>query len=312
MGGDVLFYSAYISREELEAAQGFLERRTAEGGEVVENVKRETESAWGLEVTDEEFPIRVDWNGALHITHPGEYVLSLDSDSPAVVLLDGIVILSPEMPQVTIEPSVGLHTLEVSAMVEDSDGLLRLLWRPPPIPSANEGVPPKDLDVVDRPLEPIPASNLYHGDVRPLGLAGRFFMGLNDAEQIGEAAPDAMQVIPGIGGAFWYDSVVEGEHLSVWDGFLNVPESGPYRFRLGQVHGDMKVVIDGDTLIDSRSTREAEVELAAGSHRIRLEYATSAGSPWFEVLWTPPGQPESRIEPENLEPASEYMFRVVE
>ena len=35
-GGDVLYYAVYISREELEAAQGLVERRTVAGGDSVE------------------------------------------------------------------------------------------------------------------------------------------------------------------------------------------------------------------------------------------------------------------------------------
>ena len=40
-GGDVLYYAVYISRDELEAAQGLVERRTAAGGEVIERVMSE-------------------------------------------------------------------------------------------------------------------------------------------------------------------------------------------------------------------------------------------------------------------------------
>lgn len=110
---------------------------------------------------------------------------------------------------------------------------------------------------------------------------------------------------------FWYHSVVEGRHIAVWDGTLNVPDSGLHRFRFGEVHGEMRLNIDGETVIDTRAVRESEVELVEGRHQIRLEYWTSAGSPWFEALWMPPGQPESRIGPEYLSPDAEYMFRVV-
>ena len=102
-----------------------------------------------------------------------------------------------------------------------------------------------------------------------------------------------------------------GNSLAVWDGTLDIPESGLYRFRLGEVHGEMKLTIDGEMIADTRKNREADVDLVEGRHRIGLEYLTSAGSPWFEVLWTPPGQQESRIRPEYLSPAPEYMFRVV-
>ena len=311
-GGDVLYFSAYISRERLEAAQGLVARRTLRDGEVIESVKTSTESVWMLEVDADDTPFDVEWEGALHVTHPGEYVLVLDSDSEATVTLDGRIILSDDSPRVTIVPAVGLHVMRVHSRVEDENGVLRVLWRPPPPPPMEGEAPSPVEDNADQNPEPISSTNLYHGDVRPVGLAGRFFVDLEDVDEISDALPDAMRVTPGIGGAFWYHSVVSGPHLAVWDGKLDAPESGLYRFRFGEAHGEMKVIIDGETLIDTRADREVEVELVEGEHRIRLEYLTSAGSPWFEVLWSPPGQPESRIGPEYLSPAPEYMFRVVE
>ena len=310
VGGDVLYYSAYISREELEAAQGLVSRRIGPGGEVTEAVKKSTESAWMLEASGEDMPFDVEWTGTLHITHAGEYDFALESDSPATVTLDGAVILDDDRTQVKVVPSVGLHALEVRARVEDTDGALRLLWTQPPLEEGEQAS--GDEGVEKRALEPILAGNLYHGDVRPLGLAGRFFKDMEDATEIGDVSPDAMQITPGVGGAFWYNSVVEGAHLAVWDGTLNVPESGLHRFRFGEVHGEMRLNVDGETVIDTRAGRESELELVEGRHRIRLEYQTSAGSPWFEALWTPPGQPESRIAPEYLSPDAEYMFRVVD
>ncbi|MCY4578355.1 MAG: PA14 domain-containing protein, partial [Chloroflexi bacterium] len=201
--------------------------------------------------------------------------------------------------------------LEVRSRVEETDGVLRLLWRQPPIPLNDGKQATEQESVSEPPLVPISASNLYHGDVRPVGLVGRFFRGIEDPREIDRVLPDAQRVTPGIGGAFWYNSVVEGAHLAIWDGVLNVPEAGLYRLRLNEVHGEMKLILDGETIIDSRSDRETEVELSAGRNRIRLEYVAASGSPRFEVLWTPPGQAESRIAPENLSPAPEYMFRVV-
>ena len=271
-----------------------------------------TESVWKLDAVNADAPFDVAWVGALHIRHPGEYIFALDSDSPATVLLDDIVILSGDRTEVKIEPSVGLHDLEVQSTVSDTDGVLRLLWRPPPVSSEDGVGQAQDSGGSGRQLKPISSGNLYHGDVRPLGLAGRYFGGLKDAGQIGDNVPNVMQITPGIGGAFWYDSAVEGPHLAVWEGTLNVPETGVYRFRFGEVHGEIKLILNGDALIDTRGEREAEAELFAGRHRIRLEYLTSAGSPRFEVLWTRPGEPEMRVGPEYLSPAPEYMFRVVD
>ena len=312
VGGDVLYYSAYISRKELEGAQGLVERRTASDGGVVEMIRKSTQGVWALEADSGDVPFDVEWMGVLHITHPGEYFFVLDSDTPTTMFLDGVAILTDSDPEVSIEPAVGLHSLEVRGHVKDADGVLRLLWRPPPSPPKEGEQPPLDDDAGERALEPIPASNLYHGDIRPVGLSGRFFKAAEDRSQIAGRMPDAMQVTSGVGGAFWYHPVIEHPHFAVWDGTLNVPESGLYKFRFGNIHGELKVVVDGDTVIDTRADRESEVELVAGRHRVSLEYQSSVGSPWFEVLWTPPGQPEARIGPENLSPAPEYMFRMVE
>jgi len=311
MGGNVLYYSAYVGREELEAAQGLISRRTLESGEVVEEILRSAESVWKLEVNALNVPFDVEWKGTLHVTHPGEYVFRLEGGASSEVLLDGRPILSDNERVVVIEPAVGLHELEVRSRVEETDGVLRLLWRQPPIPLNDGKQATEQESVSEPPLVPISASNLYHGDVRPVGLVGRFFRGIEDPREIDRVLPDAQRVTPGIGGAFWYNSVVEGAHLAIWDGVLNVPEAGLYRLRLNEVHGEMKLILDGETIIDSRSDRETEVELSAGRNRIRLEYVAASGSPRFEVLWTPPGQAESRIAPENLSPAPEYMFRVV-
>ena len=311
-GGEVLYYSSYISREELEAAQGLLERRALHDGGTVESIRKTTESVFILEADEDDVPFDIEWEGALHITHPGEYVFTLESAYPATVTLDGTVILSQERTRVTIEPSVGLHSIEVQAHVKDTQGVLRLLWQQPPAPPKEDEAPPAAEDVVERTLEPISESNLYHGEVRPVGLSGRFFTGLTDGSQIAERVPEAMQVTPSVGGAFWYHPVLEDNHLAIWDGALNAPASGLYRFRFRNVHGEVKVVVDGDIVIDTRGNREREVELVEGRHQIRLEYLGNAGSPWFEVLWTPPGEPETRIGPEYLSPAREHMFRVIE
>ena len=314
-GEEALYYAAYISAEELRAAQGLLERRTMADGEVVERVKSDTQSAWMLEAGADDTPFDVEWRGALHITRPGEYTLELESDSDASVILDGIPLLSQDNPKVKIESAVGLHALEVRAHVADNSGALRLLWQPPPLErDDDDGNDEGDAEIELLPLAPIPIEHLYNGDVRPIGLAGRFFEGGDAAtlDELDDAVPDAMQLTAGIGGAFWYDPVVDAPYVAVWDGSLAVSESGLYRFRFGGLHGDMRALLDGEPLIDTRGDREVELELSEGEHRIRLEYEHGGGSPFFELLWTPPGEGTSRIPPERLTPAWENLFQVVD
>ena len=305
-GGDVMYYAAHISGERLAAAQGLTERRVYADGSVREAVKTATESVWRFEAGADEPPFELEWSGTLHITTPGVYALALEGDVGASVALDGLELLSDERRSVRIEPAVGLHALEVRARVAEGEGALRLLWQLPP-----------DEEGAEQPATAIPLSNLYRGDVRPIGLAGRFYKGDYGAEasaaDVAGMAPDAMQVTPNIGGAFWYDAVVKERHLAVWEGTLDAPEDGVYRFGFGHTHGETRVSIDGEMLIDSKGDRESEIELAAGGHSIRVEYwHGGGGSPFFQVMWTPPGEGSGRLPPERLTPEWGAMFRVVE
>lgn len=305
-GGDVMYYVAYISAERLAAVQGLTERRIYADGSMREAVKTATESVWRFDADSDEPPFDLEWSGALHITRAGVYTLALDGDAGASVALDGLPLLSDERRSARIEPAVGLHTLDVRARVEDGAGSLRLLWQPPP-----------DEEGIEQRPTAIPLSNLYRGDARPMGLAGRFYKGdhmagVGAADVMG-IAPDAMRVTPDIGGAFRYDAVVKEPHLAVWEGTIDAPADGVYRFEFGHTHGAAtRVSIDGEAVIDTRDDREREIDLSAGARNIRVEYWHTGGSPFLEVLWTPPGEGTSRLPPERLTPAREAMFRVVE
>ena len=305
-GGDVMYYAAHISAERLAAAQGLTERRVYADGSMREAVKTATESVWRFEAGADEPPFELEWSGTLHITMPGVYALALEGDMGASVELNGLALLSDERRSARIEPAVGLHALVARARVEDGDGALRLVWQTPP-----------DEEGVEQPVVPIPLSNLYRGDVRPMGLAGRFYKGdygadTSAADVVG-LTPDAMRVTPSIGGAFWYDAVVRERHLAVWEGALDAPADGSYRFGFGHTHGETRVSIDGEILIDSRGDRESEIDLAAGAHSIRVEHwHGGGGSPFFQVMWTPPGEGSGRLPPERLTPEWGAMFRVVE
>lgn len=304
-GGDVMYYVAYISAEQLAAVQGLTERRIYADGSMREAVKTTTESVWRFDADADEPPFEMEWSGALHITRPGVYTLALDGDAGASVALDGLPLLSDERRSARIEPAVGLHALEVRARVENGNGALRLLWQPPP-----------DEENIEQRPTAIPLSNLYRGDARPIGLAGRFYKGVHmtgvGASDVVRVAPDAMRVTPDIGGAFRYDAVVKEPHLAVWEGTLDAPADGAYRFEFGNTHGDTRISIDGEAVIDTQADRVGEIDLAAGARNIRVEYWHTGGSPFFEVMWTPPGAGTSRLPPERLTPAREAMVRVVE
>ena len=290
-GGRVLFYSVVLTREQLESRTGLEGRYSLPDGSVRSVIVRKTEAAWQLELPNEEAPFDLRWEGSLHVVESGEYLLVLDGEESAEVLLDGRRILWDGRTEVRLDPAVGLHSLEVVGRVQETGGVLRLLWQPP----GGE-------------LVPIPEENLYHGTIRPVGLAGRFYEGGIERE-----IPDAMRVTP-MADAFYYDPVVPEPYLAVWEGTLDVSTAGQYGFRVSGA-GGIKLIVDGEIRAQSPGADptgpEARLDLETGEHRIRIEYASPSPPSIFGVLWEPPGGSFRPIPVEHLSPAPEHMFRIV-
>lgn len=287
-GGDALFYSAVLSREQLERNQGLIEKRLLANGMAHEAIKTSTESIWFLESQPQDMPFDFTWEGTLHVVIPGEYMLMLEGMEEAEVFLDGRPILSGEERAARIEPAVGLHALEVRGRVTDHNSFLRLLWQ---IPGSEN-------------LEPIPVNNLYHGPIRPIGLAGRFFASGEESEAV-----DARRVTPTLD-TFWYDPVISEPYLAVCDGTLQVNSGGQYRFRL-DAFGGLKLLLDGELVAETPGGAEGQITLSPGSHRIRVEYITQNPPSEFDIQWSPPGEPMVPVPVELLTPDPQHMFRIV-
>lgn len=288
-GGDPIFYIALISRQQLSARQGLLARYILQDNSVIEGVTDSSESVWFLndELVGRDFSMT--WDGVLHVTQPGQYLLALEGDTDAQVFLDGVNILSSDRTSISIVPAVGLHTLEVEGSVTSDSQSLRLLWQPP-----------------DGSLEPIPVSNLYHGSVRPLGLSGRFY----EDGQRDESASDASRVTPALD-TFWYDPVLSEPYEAVWDGTLNTTAvGGDYRFKVG-AFGDLSLFIDDDLIAAHPGLPEGEVTLDSGLHKIRVEYISQSPPSQFEILWAIGNSPFEPLPIERLIPAKQHMFRPV-
>ena len=288
-GGDVLYYSAVLSRAQLEDPRGLVARSSRADGTVRETLVSSTEVIWLPKI--QAVPFDLVWEGALHIVEPGSYVLALDGSVEAEVFLDGRRILDGRRTSVRIEPAVGLHALTVTARVEDVPGFLRLSWQPP----GGE-------------MSPIGLENLFHGTVRPVGLAGRFYPGGAESE-----SPEAMRVTPAVD-VFYYDPVIPEPYLAVWEGHIDVEVGGIYRFRaIGA--GVVRVFIDDELIAhtpESDSVESgAELTLMRGNHPFRVEYLSQAPPSELEVFWAPPGRGLEPIPIDRLSPAAEHMFRIV-
>ncbi len=287
-GVEPMFYVAEMSREQLRSRQGLEAVYTLDSGASVFGVQRSTEAAWALEVGADAPPFAFAWSGALHITEPGEYGLALDSAETVEVLLNGVSVLSGKGDNVTLQPAVGLHTLEVKGRVEEPGGTLRLLWRPPG----------SELQVVR-------AAHLFRGDVRPYGLTGRFYALEGEAE-----AYSGSRVTPSLQ-PFWYDPVTPEPYRAIWEGVLDVPDDGDYGFTLS-AEGELSLSVDGSVVArvpsDETAPHSAVVTLSGGPHRVRVEYVSQYPPSRFSIHWTPPGGEYEPLPVERLTPAPELML----
>ena len=279
-GGDVMYYSAVISRQQLETPLGLFARYTRADGSTLETIQASGESSWAFLFEPKDAPFDFEWSGTLHVAAPGEYVLALEGEGRAEVALDGTRILGDTTRSAAMELAVGLHSVRVAGRTEGLSDSVRVSWKPP-----------------GGDLEPIPLSNLYHGPVRPLGLAGRFYAG--GAESV---EPDATRVTPALD-TFWYDPAIPEPYLAVWTGNLDVSNGGTYGFEVDGA-GEIDLWIDGKLRASNVADAAEDAFLTVGAHTIRLEYFSAAPPSRIEVLWEPPG---GRLEPIPIERLSPYV-----
>lgn len=291
-GGDPLYYSAVISAEQLAARQGWQAEYTTGDGSELGPGHTTSNSVWRSDRGPDQFPYDLHWHGSLHVVHPGDYVLKLDGDVDASLELNGRIVLNQETPQVRLTPAIGLHDLSVRARVREGDRSIRVLWQPP----GGE-------------LAEIPFANLYNGTVRPIGLTGRFFSGTVEKQ-----APDAAHITPSTDN-FYYTPVLEEPYLAVWDGTLKIETPGVYRF-YAEGAGTVELAINGDLVAVHPPTNglgsTAEIGLQAGEARVQITYQSPSPPSRFKVWWAPMGKSMEPIPQEQLTPAIQRRFRLLE
>ena len=295
-GGDAMFYTALISREQLAVRQGLDVAYTLWNQPIGAKPQPIRKSAWHTLDGPEEYPYDLNITGTLRVDREGEYEFQLDGSLDDVyVELDGRRILGPMKPRSRVVPAVGMHSLKIVGRVSEPDKSVRLLWRPP----GGE-------------FEPIPYSHLYRGTVRPLGAVGRFFTGGDES-----VLPDAVEIAPSMD-VFNYFPVIDEPHTVAWEGILKVEKLGDHKFAVERVSGPVKFYFENDLLAQDPPTedvdREGEVLIGSGSYPIRVEYeARDRGrSTMFKILWQQPGENMTPIPVEALTPAREHILRVIE
>ena len=291
-GGEPLFYTGFVSREQLAERQGLDAVYLADGAAVAGARSTVDESVWHADAGPGEYPHETRLEGALLSLPGGEYELVSEGSIETVVEIDGRRVLDGGRTHRKVMLAEGLHALSVSATIEGPGDFIKILWKPP-----------------DGEIEPIPLSRLFRGTVRPIGLAGRFYEGM----EVGDV-PDAMQTTPTMD-LFHYVPVIPEPYVAVWEGSLDVEQTGTHQFRVSG-SGQMKLFLDDYQIAQwppgSGLESEASPFIRSGEHAIRVEYSTKSPPSEFKVLWAPPDAPLQPIPVELLTPSPEWMLRVVE
>ena len=276
-GGDPMYYTGFVSRDQLADRQGLDVIYIVDGNEVPGRRDAVTNSTWHPDAGPNEYPYQVTLVGSLHVPQYGEYEFMLDSPH-VVVHLNGTRVLDSTSTTARLILATGLHTLSIAADVEGPDQSVRVLW-------TNEDGDP----------EPIPFSRLYRGSVRPVGLAGRFFEGDRTS-----GVPDSMQITPSMA-LFHYSPVIPHPYTAVWEGTVQTDMPGPHRFK-GQPHPQR-----GDSPLRQQSPR------CSGSPPTMMQLlpanSTSllVGTPSGSNTPPPPARPSSRSSwPLDQAPTSQF------
>ena len=292
-GGDPMYYTGFVSREQLADRQGLDATYTVDGNEFSGRRDSVTDSTWHPDGGPEQFPYLVTLTGSLHVLEHGEYQFMLDSPD-TVVHLNGQRVLDSNKTNSRVTLAAGLHALSIAADIEGPGRSVRVLW-------LNEDGQP----------EPIPFSRLYRGSVRPVGLAGRFFAG-----DRASGVPDSMQVTPSMD-LFHYAPVVPHPYTAVWEGAFQADMPGPQRFKVSRTHsGEIALYVNNrliaqDPPSDDTAT-SGELNLAPGQNHLRVEYTSPSSPTQFEVLWALGSGTYRPIPVELLTPALEHMILLAE
>lgn len=300
-GKDILFYSAVISREQLEARQGLTAIYTLPDNSVNEMIQRNTEAIWLPHFKSEDMPISLLWKGSIHINTPGEYSFILEGKADVDVILDGRKLLDKRKTIAHIEPAIGLHSILVTGRLHTSNDRFRVLWHPP-----------------NGKVTAIPTEHLYHGTIRPMGLSGRFYTLQGDSTAAlnltTTKVPDATVLTPSMD-AFWYTPVVSTPYIATWEGSLSVKESGTYTFQVTGT-GKINLTIDGFINLGHPPTNstasEKRLTLKAGEHQIRVDYISLSPPSRFEILWAKSNEVLKPIPIKALSPNVDHLFSILE
>ena len=268
---NLAFYTFKVTKEQQAATQG-LQGRYFRGGDwagepVLERREATLDFNWASPPLDP--PFSAEWQSNLYAPRYGQYVLILDSTSPASLTLDDQEILesgSGLRRKGLLLPG-GFHALRVRTAVSEASGGLHLRWTAPGITE-----------------QVIPPTALYTLELAGNGLLGKYYQGNNWAGAPVYTQKDLF-IFP--------NDLVPAPFSIEWEGKIYAPRAGTYTFGTLSDDGSL-LYLDGKLVVDNGGHHadryvENRVTLTEGLHDLRLRYFQDDGGRRMELWWIPPG-----------------------
>ena len=242
------------------------------------------------------FDLKDDWSGSFgtkytaHVRAPkdGEYTFYTESTDGSQLFVDGALIVDNDGRHSKTEVSGrtslegGWHKIVVEFFNGSHDASLDVNWKPPggskePIDAAKLITSLSDgLDGADSGVE----YELY----RP------------GMPQLDPPVPEDAGVVP--------DAMLDGlydrkEYIALtYDGYVYAPRDGEYTFHTWSDDGS-RLFVDGALIVDNGGTHSGKwasgsISLAAGFHKLDVEYFNGLGARHLKVRWTKPGTSSKR------------------
>lgn len=225
-----------------------------------------------------------DWQGVLYVPQYGAYTLRLTTPGPSRLEIDGHPLLEGPGEQTTTLPlAQGNHAIRLLAQA--APGQVMLHWQPP-----NEA---ESL---------IPQWDLYTPPITNHGLLGTFYPNENWQGQ------PVLERIDPLLDTYFHLLPMQRPYTVAWQGKLDAPQSGLYRFSLRAVT-EAQLFLDNQLLITTRQPDQftnADITLEAGLHDILVRFKDATDRSRIHLFWSTPSGQTGPIPSENLWPPLGY------
>jgi hypothetical protein len=276
-GGRVALYEIYLTKTDIQAAQGLVVTyySTPEMKEAA--FRRNTIKSLALDWTADDIgklPFYANISGALFADHFGTYQFNIESPSNVDLFFDGKLAFHSDGGKFegSVELAKGIHAIEIK--VEGAYGKFDLSWQPP-----------------DGEMGNIPDANLFLPPVTNNGLLGSYY-----PNAAWEGEPAFTQVDPFIH-FYFHNPPLPRPYTVEWLGKLKIDKAGTYDLGLESIDGS-QLYIDNTLIVDNQTPNQYQgksIDLSEGFHTIKVRFSDLTGATHINLYWKPPDSDRQNI-----------------